>query len=64
MSRPVAPRETYEKDVQVIMRILQAVMADERHSQAWKKKTEGALRSSVSLLLNPENARVKTAKVA
>jgi len=65
MARPVDIRETYEKDVQVIMRVLQAVMKDDTHSQEWRDETALSLRNSVNLLLNPRMTKaVRAPKVA
>lgn len=64
MARPVDTRDNYEKDAQVILRVLQAVQKDDTHATDWRDRTADSLRLSISLLLNPKAGKTRARKTA
>lgn len=51
MGRKVEPRESYEKEVLILLRMTKVVQADENHDDEWKSGVCGDLNAAARKLL-------------
>lgn len=51
MATPPKPREDYSKEVADLAKLRRVVGVDQRHNDKWKKATDKALESLITLLV-------------